>query len=197
MKIADVFNEKSKEYYRQENASEYAYITADEYSSEEVIDMEKKILTLLDFNCFSPTVPHFLKLYYRIIKASEKIRILCDYIADLTLLSTKILQFKPSLVASTILLISCEALGHEVSPSEIETCHKLFNWYNNEELSDCVRVVKRGWSDIKNSTSSKHDAVNTKFENQQIIDVKNIAIPTLKIVKLEQWFYESNDAMLM
>jgi hypothetical protein len=33
MKIADVFNERSKEYYRQENASEYAYITADEYSS--------------------------------------------------------------------------------------------------------------------------------------------------------------------
>ena len=66
MKIADVFNEKSKEYYRQENASEYAYITADEYSSEEVIDMEKKILTLLDFNYFSPTVPHFLKLYYRV-----------------------------------------------------------------------------------------------------------------------------------
>lgn len=32
MKIADVFNEKSKEYYRQENSAEYSYITADEYS---------------------------------------------------------------------------------------------------------------------------------------------------------------------
>jgi len=41
MKIADVFNEKSKEYYRQENAAEYAYITADEYTPTEVIDMEK------------------------------------------------------------------------------------------------------------------------------------------------------------
>jgi len=70
MKIADVFNEKSKEYYRQENASEY--ITADEYSAEEVIDMEKKILTMLDFNCFSLTIPHFLKL----IEIPEKTRIL-------------------------------------------------------------------------------------------------------------------------
>lgn len=33
MKIADVFNERSKEYYRQENATEYAYITADEYTA--------------------------------------------------------------------------------------------------------------------------------------------------------------------
>lgn len=37
MKIADVFNERSKEYYRQENSAEYAYITADEYTGQEVI----------------------------------------------------------------------------------------------------------------------------------------------------------------
>ena len=71
MKIADVFNEKSKEYYRQENASEYAYITADEYTSEEVLIMEKQILTLLDFNCFSPSVHHYLKL----IKMPENLKI--------------------------------------------------------------------------------------------------------------------------
>lgn len=59
MKIADVYNERSKEYYRQENASEYAYITADEYTASEVVNMEKKILTLLDFNLFSPGISHF------------------------------------------------------------------------------------------------------------------------------------------
>lgn len=37
MKIGDVFNERSKEYYRQENAVEYAYITADEYTDREVV----------------------------------------------------------------------------------------------------------------------------------------------------------------
>ena len=49
MKIADVFNERSKEYYRQENAAEYAYITADEYTPPEVISMEKQILNVIDF----------------------------------------------------------------------------------------------------------------------------------------------------
>ena len=62
MKIADVFNEKSKEYYRQENATEYAYITADEYTAQEVIDMEKRMITLLGFNLLSPTI-HFLYVY--------------------------------------------------------------------------------------------------------------------------------------
>ena len=63
MKIADVFNERSKEYYRQENASEYAYITADEYTPSEVITMEKNILNILDFELYSPTSVAFIKLY--------------------------------------------------------------------------------------------------------------------------------------
>ncbi len=63
MKIADVFNERSKEYYRQENANEYAYITADEYTSSEVIQMEKSILTLLNFDLYAPSAIAFLKLY--------------------------------------------------------------------------------------------------------------------------------------
>lgn len=66
MKIADVFNEKSKEYYRQENASEYSYITADEYTPMEVIQMEKKILNILDFDLYSPTSVSFLKIYNQI-----------------------------------------------------------------------------------------------------------------------------------
>jgi hypothetical protein len=62
MKIADVFNERSKEYYRQENASEYSYITADEYSAEEVVMMEKQILNILDFDLYAPTAITFIKV---------------------------------------------------------------------------------------------------------------------------------------
>jgi cyclin A len=63
MKIADVYNEKSKEYYRQENAGEYAYITADEYSEAEVLDMEKQVLNLLEFRLHCATTLHFVKAF--------------------------------------------------------------------------------------------------------------------------------------
>ncbi len=63
MKIADVFNERSKEYYRQENASEYSYITADEYTAAEVIQMEKQVLNVLRFDLYAPTAIAFIKLY--------------------------------------------------------------------------------------------------------------------------------------
>ena len=62
MKIADLLNEKSKEYYKQENASEYAYITAEEYTPEEVVKMEKKIVCVLNFNLMTPTFYNFVNL---------------------------------------------------------------------------------------------------------------------------------------
>ena len=44
MKVADVFLERSKEYYRQENSYEYAYNTAEEFTREQVVSFEKHLL---------------------------------------------------------------------------------------------------------------------------------------------------------
>jgi cyclin-A len=87
MKIADVFNERSKEYYRQENATEYAYITADEYKAVEVIAMEKDILNLLNFELYSPSSISFLKLYGSVLNLDRRVTILSEYLADLMLLA--------------------------------------------------------------------------------------------------------------
>jgi len=37
--ILSVFNERSKEYYKQDNANEYAYITADVYTPKKLIEI--------------------------------------------------------------------------------------------------------------------------------------------------------------
>jgi hypothetical protein len=80
MKIADVFNERSKEYYRQENAKEYAYITAEEYTAKELLDNEKNILMLLKFRLYSPTCVHFMRIYESVLGLDDKTRILSNVI---------------------------------------------------------------------------------------------------------------------
>jgi len=50
LKIADCMFERSREYYRQDNAKEYSYITADEFTPQQVIEKEKDILKHLDFD---------------------------------------------------------------------------------------------------------------------------------------------------
>lgn len=76
MKIADVYNERSKEYYRQDNSAEYAYITADEYQAAEVVQMEKQVLNLLAFRLQSPTVVHYVKLYQRVLETEHSVYVL-------------------------------------------------------------------------------------------------------------------------
>jgi len=78
MKISDVFNERSKEYYRQENTKEYACIASGEYTEQELLALEKEILMLLKFQLYSPAIAHFLKLYYALMKIDEGTRILSD-----------------------------------------------------------------------------------------------------------------------
>ena len=78
MKLADVFNERSKEYYRQENATEYAYITAEEYTAQELLDYEKTLLGLFRFRLHSPTCVHFLHLYQIVLGIDEHTRVLSN-----------------------------------------------------------------------------------------------------------------------
>lgn len=97
MKIADVFNERSKEYYRQENSSEYSYITADEYTPQEVIQMEKQILNVLDFDLYSPTTIAFIKMFNMIYNFDQKVVTTAYYLADLMLLALNSHLYPPSL----------------------------------------------------------------------------------------------------
>jgi serine/threonine protein kinase len=63
MKIADAFNERSREYYRQENALEYSNITAQEFTPAEVLNMEKCILSTLGFQLCQGTLISYVELF--------------------------------------------------------------------------------------------------------------------------------------
>lgn len=90
LKISDVFNERSKEYYRQENAKEYAFITADEYTESQVIAIEKEILTILDFDLQQPIVYNFLELFKKAFNLNTEIFFVACYLCDLAMLSSDI-----------------------------------------------------------------------------------------------------------
>ena len=78
-----VCHERSKEYYKQENSNEFAYITADEYTASELIEMEKIILNLLGFKLNAPNAIHFLKVYVTLLQIPEQITIIALVISML------------------------------------------------------------------------------------------------------------------
>ncbi len=71
--IFSVFNEVSREHYKQRKSKDYAYITDGEFSSFQIIDCEKKILASLGA-IISFTTIHFLKIFFYFDNTKENIK---------------------------------------------------------------------------------------------------------------------------
>jgi len=108
LKVADVFAEQSKEYYKQENAVEYAEATYHQTSSEHMLLCEKDVLPKLDFDLHTPTTHWFVQCYlaYARFTQTGNIAKTAFFIGDLTLLDYELLVYPPSLRAQCVLLLA-------------------------------------------------------------------------------------------
>mmetsp|Transcript_17743 Transcript_17743/g.23918 ORF Transcript_17743/g.23918 Transcript_17743/m.23918 type:complete len:135 (-) Transcript_17743:475-879(-) len=62
LKLADCFNETSREFFRMLSAHEYASMTTNEFSAAEIIAMEQRIVNTLDFKIDLCTVSETIAL---------------------------------------------------------------------------------------------------------------------------------------
>jgi len=108
LKVADVFAEQSKEYYKQENAVEYAEATYHQASPMQMLTCEKDVLPKLGFDLHLPTTHWFIQCYlaYARFTASGNVAKTAFFIGDLTLLDYDLLTYPPSLRAQCALLLA-------------------------------------------------------------------------------------------
>jgi serine/threonine protein kinase len=171
MKIADVFNERSKEYYRQENSIEYAYITADEYSPAQVVSMEKLILNCLEFRLLSPTIQSFLRRYLELTIVSSDTCALSLYLSDLLLLFIASLKHKPSVLASCVLFMACASTEFPSKVPDVLLCAE-------GEFSKGLEHIRECWLDVRTNPSfSRFESINLKHSN---ISPKTLWPPSLE-----------------
>lgn len=108
LKVADVFAEQSKEYYKQENTVEYAEATMQLASPAQMLLCEKDVLPKLEFDLRLPTVHWFLQCYlaYARFLANGTVAKIAFFIGDLTLLDYDLLAYAPSLRAQCAFLLA-------------------------------------------------------------------------------------------
>lgn len=149
IKIADQLCERSKEYYRQDNSSDYAYITANEFTPEQVVLMEKQILNTVDFRIIEPTVITELRHL-----ADSKV---AEYLADLTLMQIDIrVNYPPLMVAQACLLVAEVALGRP--PRRLAVLH-------GRHFEKCCNDVRSMWMEFDSPGShvSRFMAITSKY----------------------------------
>jgi serine/threonine protein kinase len=108
LKVADVFAEQSKEYYKQENAVEYAEATYHQTTSDQILLCEKDLLPKLEFDIHIPTVHWFTQCYLAYCRFPQNCNVdkIASFIGDLTLLDYDLLVYSASLRAQCSLLLA-------------------------------------------------------------------------------------------
>lgn len=108
LKVADVFAEPSKEYYKQENATEYAEATLGATGPEQMLLCEKQAVPMLGFDLHIPTMHWFLRCYlaYGRFSPNGGVGKTACFISDMCLLDYEVLAYAPSLRAQCALALA-------------------------------------------------------------------------------------------
>jgi len=108
LKVADVFAEQSKEYYKQENGVEYAEATYHQATPEQMLVCEKDLLPKLGFDLHLPTTHWFMQCYlaYGRFTPNGGVAKMSSFIGDLTLIDYALLAYAPSLRAQCALVLA-------------------------------------------------------------------------------------------
>ncbi|KAL1133198.1 hypothetical protein V6Z11_A12G023100 [Gossypium hirsutum] len=123
---------------------DFCYITDNSYTKEEVVEMEKEILKLLDFEIGTPTTRNFLRIFMRAAEEKCKyqelqLEFLSCYLAELSLLDYGCLQFLPSIVASAAIFLSRFIIQPNTHPWSKSL--QRYSCYRPIELKECVLSI--------------------------------------------------------
>ena len=129
---------KYEEIYAPE-VRDFVYITDNAYTSDEILEMEYRILKALDFDMTIVSPLRFVDCLVKKLNQDSLVQNFAYYLIELTLVESKLIKYKPSLLALTSIYIATKICKKQeesmnsiydmrerihVSESEVKTCAK-------------------------------------------------------------------------
>ncbi|XP_075264157.1 uncharacterized protein LOC142356062 [Convolutriloba macropyga] len=129
---------------------EYVYLADNAYTKEELKRCERDVLQALKYQLTVPTTRPFLKRCLQAAQGNSKLEFLACYICELSLLDYGLLQFLPSQIAASSVILAQITLNQPVWSCTLS----YYTGYNKKELRNCVRALHRLFSNAKRSPLS-------------------------------------------
>lgn len=85
---------------------DFVFITDDTYQKYQILEMEKEMVKVLDFQLGKPLPTHFLRRFSKAAKASDVNHVLAKYLIELASVDYSTAHYKPSEIAAAALYIS-------------------------------------------------------------------------------------------
>ena len=125
------------------SVTDFAYITADTYTSEDIIKKERDILSKLNYELGRPNPLIFLRRYSKLMGTTTQIHNLAKYFIEASYLSTDCRKLLPSQTAVGALLLAARILSKR-NQSELWGCFmEQYTWYSEKRASIFMKEVLR------------------------------------------------------
>jgi cyclin B len=156
---------KYEEIYAPE-IKDFVYITDKAYSKDDVKEMERNILSALDYNVTVVSPFRLLEIFQRYLNLDDNSFYLCRYFFELFFLELKMYKFSPLLLVASSLYIIFKLGGK----NDIATVCDL-SGISETELRECAKDI---CSVIDNAEKSSLKAVRKKFSTTKFNEVSKI-----------------------
>lgn len=151
-------------------AAEFAYITDNSYTKNEVLNMECTVLAALDFEIVVPTQAHFLDRLERVNGCDAAHRSLVHFLLELALVDISMIRYAPSFLASAAILLSNDLLGHQAPWSPAMAHHAR---RSEAELRGCAAELR---TLLDNAPKANLQAVRRKYQSEPYHAVANMRL---------------------
>lgn len=150
--------------------ADFEYISDHACSRSEILDMEKLILTSLDFNMYTPNPLHFLRRYSKASGYDLPTHTLAKYLTELSMPDYFMLQFKPSLIAATAVYLA-RRMNTTMEPwTETLEAH---TGYSEGDMLSCGEEFNR-IIDLPGTEKSVYRWVKAKYSDDVFYSVSKI-----------------------
>jgi cyclin B len=166
--VASMFIASKYEEIYPPELKDFVYITDKAYVKSDVLDMEYKMLSSLNFDVTFPTQWSFLEIFRKKLNINQKTFNLAWFLMELSLINSKMLKFKYSQIAASAIMIAIKTLNY-FDEIEFEKC----TGYRKNELQECVKEINNFY--IYNSTHSLQ-AIRKKFSSKKYDEVSKIQL---------------------
>lgn len=150
---------------------EFCFITDNTYTREEVLETEKELLKALEFDLTQPTTKTFLRRYIKAasgeIPLDVMFEFLVSYLAELTLMDYSMLNYLPSQVAASCVLLGLFLMGKP----RWSTTLMHYSSYVPKDLKACVQAIHRMFLNSKTSAlpASREKYASSKYGSVSLL----------------------------
>jgi PAS domain-containing protein len=140
------------------------------FAKKEILQMEARMLHLIDYQLVIPTGYHFMIKLLNRLKAAERVCNVCYYVAERNMYEIDMLDFSPKIYGCASVLAGLRAIYWEIDGSK--TAHELWNSTLREESGltvddiigcTCVLLDNMNRTHVP-SAKRKVDVVKKKYE---------------------------------